>query len=133
MQPIAIPPHSRSGRDRGAGQRAAVGEGAAGDDAVVAEVDRLAADALIQDEGGDQALAAGGGVIVAAEGSALAGRAAAGGGVLEVGGLDAGDADALARAAPERAVAVVDADDVAGEGRHCRRQQGDQHPRSSAK
>jgi hypothetical protein len=32
---------------------------------------------------------------------ALAGRVAAGGGVLEVGGLDAGDADAFAGAAPE--------------------------------
>ena len=40
-------------------------------------------------------------LVVAAKGSALAGRVAAGGGILEIGGLDAGDADVLAGAAPE--------------------------------
>jgi len=49
----------------------------------------------------------------------LAGRPAAGGGVLEVRGLDAGNADAFASAAPQGAVSVMNPDDVAGERRHC--------------
>lgn len=120
--PVTVPTYGGTGCDRGAGYRAPIGKGAAGDDSAVAEVDWLAPDGLVQDKGGDQALASGGRAIVAAEGSALAGRAAAGGGVLEIGGLNAGDADALARASPKGAVSVVDTDDVAGEGRHCRRQ-----------
>jgi hypothetical protein len=131
--PISVPSYRSTDRDRGAGQRAAVGERAAGDDSAVTGIDGLAAEALVQDECGDQALAAGGRAIVAAEGSALAGRAAAGRGVLEIGGLDAGDAYALARAAPEGAVSVVDADDVASEGRHGCSQQDDQHAASITK
>lgn len=70
---------------------------------------------MAEHQGGDQLAAAGRGAVVAAEGAALGGWAVAGRGAGEVGGLDAGDADALARSAPERAVAVVDAGDLACE------------------